>query len=159
MANKIVLVGKAASGKDYLRKRLMNKGLSYGVSHTTRDPRPGEVHGQDYIYVSVEEFMQLVESNQIVEYQKFNGWFYGISREQFDKADIMIMNAEAIDMLPEDIRSQCTVIYLDIPYEVRRERLMSRSDQQDPMEGRMQLDEEQYANFSNFDIRITNPDF
>lgn len=159
MANKIVLVGKAASGKDYLRKRLMNKGLSYGVSHTTRDPRPGEVHGQDYIYVSVEEFMQLVESNQIVEYQKFNGWFYGISREQFDKADIMIMNAEAIDMLPEDIRSQCTVIYLDIPYEVRRDRLMSRSDQQDPMEGRMQLDEEQYANFNNFDIRITNPDF
>ena len=147
MANKIVLVGKAASGKDYLRKRLMNKGLSYGVSHTTRDPRPGEVHGQDYIYVSVEEFMQLVESNQIVEYQ------------QFDKADIMIMNAEAIDMLPEDIRSQCTVIYLDIPYEVRRDRLMSRSDQQDPMEGRMQLDEEQYANFNNFDIRITNPDF
>lgn len=159
MANKIVLVGKAASGKDYLRKRLMNKGLSYGVSHTTRDPRPGEVHGQDYIYVSVEEFMQLVESNQIVEYQKFNGWFYGISREQFDKADIMIMNAEAIDMLPEDIRSQCTVIYLDIPYEVRRDRLMSRSDQQDPMDGRMQLDEEQYANFNNFDIRITNPDF
>lgn len=159
MANKIVLVGKAASGKDYLRKRLMDKGLSYGVSHTTRDPRPGEVHGQDYIYVSVEEFMQLVESNQIVEYQKFNGWFYGISREQFDKADIMIMNAEAIDMLPEDIRSQCTVIYLDIPYEVRRDRLMSRSDQQDPMEGRMQLDEEQYANFNNFDIRITNPDF
>ena len=159
MANKIVLVGKAASGKDYLRKRLMNKGLSYGVSHTTRDPRPGEVHGKDYIYVSVEEFMQLVESNQIVEYQKFNGWFYGISREQFDKADIMIMNAEAIDMLPEDIRSQCTVIYLDIPYEVRRDRLMSRSDQQDPMEGRMQLDEEQYANFNNFDIRITNPDF
>ena len=159
MANKIVLVGKAASGKDYLRKRLMDKGLSYGVSHTTRDPRPGEVHGKDYIYVSVEEFMQLVESNQIVEYQKFNGWFYGISREQFDKADIMIMNAEAIDMLPEDIRSQCTVIYLDIPYEVRRDRLMSRSDQQDPMEGRMQLDEEQYANFNNFDIRITNPDF
>ena len=159
MANKIVLVGKAASGKDYLRKRLMDKGLSYGVSHTTRDPRPGEVHGQDYIYVSVEEFMQLVESNQIVEYQKFNGWFYGISREQFDKADIMIMNAEAIDMLPEDIRSQCTVIYLDIPYEVRRDRLMSRSDQQDPMEGRKQLDEEQYANFNNFDIRITNPDF
>ena len=159
MANKIVLVGKAASGKDYLRKRLMDRGLSYGISHTTRDPRPGEVEGKDYIYVSVDEFMQIVNEGNIIEYQKFNGWFYGITREQFKKADVMIMNAEAVEMLPEDIRKQCTVIYLDIPLEVRRQRLMARSDQQDPMEGRIQLDEQQYANFTDYDIRITNPDF
>lgn len=159
MANKIVLVGKAASGKDYLRKRLIDRGLSYGVSHTTRDPRPGEVHGKDYIYVTVPEFKQIVDAGNIIEYQIFNNWYYGITREQFAKADVMIMNAEAVEMLPEDIRKQCTVIYLDIPYEVRLNRLQSRSDQQDPLEGRMQLDEEQYANFTDYDIRITNPDF
>ena len=54
MANKLVLVGKAASGKDHLRKRLMDKGLNYGISHTTRPPREGEVDGQDYFFVSEE---------------------------------------------------------------------------------------------------------
>ena len=159
MANKIVLVGKAASGKDYLRKRLMDKGLRYGISYTTRDPRPGEVHGQDYYYTSVEEFLKLVDAGKIIEYQIFNNWYYGISIDEFNASDIMIMNAEAVEMLPEEVRNQCTVIYLDIPIEVRRERLMSRSDQQDPMEGRIQLDEQQYASFIDYDIRITNPDF
>jgi len=159
MANKIVLVGKAASGKDYLRTRLMDNGLRYGISYTTRDPRPGEVEGKDYYYITVPEFMQLIEAGEIIEYQIFNNWYYGISRNEFEASDIMIMNAEAVEMLPQDIRKQCTVIYLDIPIEVRRERLMSRSDQQDPMENRINLDEQQYANFTNYDIRITNPDF
>ena len=159
MANKIVLVGKAASGKDYLRTRLMDNGLRYGISYTTRDPRPGEVEGKDYYYITVPEFMKLIDAGEIIEYQIFNNWYYGISRDEFEASDVMIMNAEAIEMLPEDIRKQCTVIYLDIPIEVRRERLMSRSDQQDPMENRIRLDEEQYANFTDYDIRITNPDF
>jgi len=159
MANKIVLVGKAASGKDYLRKRLMDNGLRYGISYTTRDPRPGEVDGKDYYYITVPEFKKLIDAGQIIEYQIFNNWYYGISRDEFEASDIMIMNAEAIEMLPEDIRKQCTVIYLDIPLEVRKQRLMSRGDQQDPMEGRLKLDEEQYANFTDYDIRITNPDF
>lgn len=159
MANKIVLVGKAASGKDYLRKRLIDKGLSYGISYTTRDPRPGEVEGKDYYYITVPEFKQLIEAGEIIEYQIFNNWYYGISRDEFNSADVMIMNAEAVEMLPKDIRSQCTVIYLDIPLEIRKQRLMARSDQQDPMEGRLKLDEQQYANFTNYDIRITNPDF
>jgi guanylate kinase len=159
MANKIVLVGKAASGKDHLRKRLMDKGLNYGVSHTTRDPRPGEVEGKDYWFVSEEEFMQIVERGDMIEYQMFNGWYYGIASWIFEEADIMIMNAEAVNLLPEHIRSQCTVIYLDIPLEVRVSRLMERGDIQDPMARRLKADENQFAGFENYDIKITNPDF
>jgi len=159
MANKIVLVGKAASGKDYLRTRLMNKGLKYGVSHTTRDPRPGEVDGKDYWFVSVDEFMNLKDAGEMVEHQMFNGWYYGITLPVFQEADIMIMNAEAVELLAEEIRNQCTVIYLDIPLEVRQARLMERGDIQDPMKRRLKADEEQFAGFENYDIKITNPDF
>jgi guanylate kinase len=159
MANKIVLVGKAASGKDYLRTRLMDRGLRYGVSHTSRDPRPGEVDGKDYWFVTEGEFKEIVDRNEMVEHQVFNGWYYGIAQWIFEEADIMIMNAEAVKLLPKSIRNVCTVIYLDIPLKVRESRLMERGDIQDPMKRRLKADENQFAGFNNYDIRITNPDF
>ena len=45
---KIILVGKAASGKDFLKHRLHKKGFTIGVSHTTRLPRNSEIDGEDY---------------------------------------------------------------------------------------------------------------
>ena len=48
--NKIILVGKGASGKDHLRKILEGRGFTYGISYTTRPPREGEIDGQDYYF-------------------------------------------------------------------------------------------------------------
>ena len=57
---KVILVGKAAAGKDYFRSRLLNKGFKCGVSHTTRDPRKTEIEGEDYHYSIVfTKFMNL----------------------------------------------------------------------------------------------------
>ena len=159
MANKIVLVGKAASGKDYLRKRLMDKGLNYGVSHTTRPPRNGEVNGKDYHYVTEEEFLNIVNANGMVEYQKFAGWYYGMADFEWEQADIVILNVEALDQLSEDTRNECTVIYLDIPIDVREYRMLERNDTDDSHLRRLAADEEQFKGFKNYDIRITNPDF
>ena len=58
MSSKIVLVGKAASGKDFFRKRMMDKGFTFGVSCTTRLKRikDNEVDGKDYHFKSDAEF-------------------------------------------------------------------------------------------------------
>ena len=69
MDSKIVIVGKAASGKDYFRKILSDKGFISGVSHTTRPPRKGEVDGVDYHFITVEQFKAMIESDQLVEWQ------------------------------------------------------------------------------------------
>ena len=50
---KLILVGKAAAGKDFLKTRLSNKGFVSGVSHTTRPPRETEVNHKDYHFVAV----------------------------------------------------------------------------------------------------------
>lgn len=161
MNSKIVLVGKAAAGKDYLRKRFMHRNFTYGVSCTTRSPRvkAGEVHGKDYYFMTEEEFITLVDSGEMLEYQKFNGWYYGITKQEFERCDVMIMNAEALEMLDEEYRNRCFVIYIDIPIEVRRSRIVERNDPDDNFERRIQADEQQYAEFNNYDIRITNEDF
>ena len=156
---KIVLLGKGASGKDLLRKRLEKRGAKYGVSYTTRSPRPGEVDGVDYFYITREDFLKKIEENYFVEYQEFNGWYYGLGREEFDRCELQILNVEGLEMLSEADRAQCFVIYLDIDRETRVERLKNRNDSNDSIERRINADDEQFIGFDDFDVRITNSNF
>ena len=156
---KLILVGKAAAGKDYLKQRLQQKGFNIGVSHTTRSPRINEVDGVDYHFVSKEEFSKMIAQGKFIEFMEFNGWFYGQTEEDFDNADVMIMSKDGLDMLPEQYRSKCAVIYLDVDRAIRTERLNQRSDANDTIERRMNTDEEQFKDFTDFDIRIKNADF
>lgn len=159
MDSKIVIVGKAASGKDYLRKTLLDKGFKSGISYTTRPPRKGEIDGVDYHFITVEQFKVMIENDQLVEWQEFVGFYYGIHKDEFERCDSMILNVEGLAMLPEEYRQRCFVIYLDIPFEVRAGRLAERGDSHDPWERRIEDDEKQYQGFTNFDCRINNPKF
>ena len=156
---KLILVGKAAAGKDHLKIRLKQKGFTIGVSHTTRSPRINEVDGVDYHFVSKEEFSKMIAQGKFIEFMEFNGWFYGQTEEDFDNADVMIMSKDGLDMLPEQYRSKCAVIYLDVDRAIRTERLNQRNDANDTIERRMDTDEEQFKDFTDFDIRIKNADF
>jgi len=156
---KLVLVGKAASGKDYLKTRLKKKGFKIGVSHTTRPPRPSETDGVDYRFTDEATFKQMIEKDQFVEYMHFNGWYYGQTKEDFTHAEVMIMSKDGLDILPEQYRKECMVIYLDIDRKTRVERLNLREDPNDSVERRLLADDEQFKGFNDFEIRITNPDF
>ena len=161
MSSKIVLVGKAAAGKDFFRKRMMDKGFNFGVSCTTRLKRikDNEKEGVDYYFKSDKDFDKLIKDDMFVEFQSFNGWGYGITRDEFEKCDVMIMNAEALNLLPEDYATRCFVIYLDIPLETRIARITERNDENDDIMRRVNDDEKQFLNFSQFDCKITNPNF
>jgi len=161
MKGKIALVGAGASGKDYLRKKYMDRGFLFGVSCTTRKPRinDGEVNGKDYYFLSDDEFQSKIDSDDFVEWQEFKGWRYGITKEEFERCDIMILNAEAVDLLQEEYRNRLFVIYLDISEEIRRNRLSNRSDMGDDIERRIQADNDQFRNFLNYDCIITNDNF
>jgi len=159
MTGKIALVGAAASGKDYLRKRFMNRGFVYGVSHTTRPPREGEVDGVDYYFVDDYEFTEMIGQDKFAEWQEFNGWKYGLYRPEFERCDVMILNAEAVDLLEPEYRDRLFVIYIAVEEKVRRERLVKRADKDDSIERRINADNEQFGNFSNFDCIITNDKF
>jgi guanylate kinase len=156
---KIVLVGKGASGKDYLRKRFIERGAKYGVSWTTRQPREGEVHGKDYYFTSVEDFEKKIEEGFFVEYQNFNNWYYGLSVEEFEACDAMILNVEGLALLPKEYRERCFVIYLDIDHITRLKRLENRQDSADSIWRRLEADNQQFIGFTDYDLRITNPDF
>ena len=156
---KIILVGKAASGKDFLKSKMERKGFRTGVSHTTRPARPGEVDGVDYHFIDDVKFIEMIGQEEFIEYMEFNGWFYGQTEEDFNTSDIMIMSKDGLDMLPKVYRDQCIVIYLDVPMAERLKRLSGRDDKNDSIERRITTDEKQFHGFTDYEIRITNPDF
>lgn len=157
--SRIILCGKAASGKDHLRQILEGRGFTYGVSYTTRPPRTGEVDGRDYFFIDEAEFKSLIEEKFFYEHVVFNGWYYGTSKNQwYETDDVFIMTPSGVGKIKTEDRKSSFIIYIDIPIEIRRERLSKRSDA-DTVDRRIQADEEDFKNFTDFDIRINDHKF
>jgi len=80
----IVVCGPSGVGKGTmlgkLKERFPNK-FSSTVSHTTRQPRPGEVEGRDYFFVSTEKFESMLKANEFFEVAKVHDHYYGTSND------------------------------------------------------------------------------
>lgn len=157
--SKIALVGKAACGKDFLKKKLIKRGMKFGISTTTRAPREGEVDGIDYHFISEDEFLDHIAYENIVFYQKFNGQYYGITAQEFQSCDALILNAEVVNKLPQEVRDSLFVIYLNIDDQTRTVRMKERGFSDIEISERIYADIKQYHEFSNYDMMITNPNF
>ena len=82
MAAKLFIVSApSGAGKTTLIKELLKRSpdLVYSISHTTRPPRKGEVHGIDYFFTDKAQFMEMVESGQMLEWAQVHGNCYGTS--------------------------------------------------------------------------------
>lgn len=78
----IVVSGFSGAGKGTLMNALMERYDNYAlsVSATTRAPRPGEVEGVSYFYKTDEEFRQMIERDELIEYAGYVGHYYGTPR-------------------------------------------------------------------------------
>lgn len=156
MKKRIIIVGKGGSGKDHLRKILVDRGFKYCTSHTSRSPRDGEIDGIDYWFVDESVFLQNPDS--FYEYVQFNGWYYGTSIIEFHRADLFIMTPSGILKLDSEDRKESTIVYLDIEESVLKQRLMDREDADD-WERRLKSDRSDFDGFEDFDILIKDPLF
>ncbi|KAF9457512.1 guanylate kinase/L-type calcium channel beta subunit [Collybia nuda] len=78
----LVLSGPSGVGKSTLLQRLFSEfpeKFGFSVSHTTRMPRPGEMHGKQYYFVTPQKFKDLIQENAFIEHAEFSGHFYGTS--------------------------------------------------------------------------------
>lgn len=101
----------------------------------------------------------MIGQEKFIEYMEFNGWYYGQTEADFNGADVMIMSKDGLDMLPDQYRDQCLVMYLDVDRMTRIERLNYRNDMNDTIMRRMNTDDEQFKEFKDYEIRVTNADF
>ncbi len=85
--NLFMVVAPSGAGKSTLVNALLAKepGIELSVSTTTRPPRPGEVNGREYHFVSVEEFKELRTRGEFLESAEVHGNFYGTSRRWIEE--------------------------------------------------------------------------
>ena len=82
----IVISGPAGSGKGTVNAHLLSSGeFVYSVSATTRAPRPGEVDGVNYRFISRDEFLSRIATGDMLEYTEYCGNFYGTPRKEAEE--------------------------------------------------------------------------
>lgn len=83
----IVISGPSGVGKGTALKRAMKQrpDLSFSVSATTRAPRPDEVEGESYDFITVEQFRKMIDENAFLEYDNHNETYYGTPRRQLEE--------------------------------------------------------------------------
>ncbi|XP_035769033.1 guanylate kinase 1b [Neolamprologus brichardi] len=103
----VVLSGPSGAGKSTLLKRLMKEHegvFGFSVSHTTRNPRPGEEDGKDYHFTTREAMQEGIDKGEFIEHAEFSGNMY-----LFSKASV------------EDVRAKNLICILDVDIQgVRR---------------------------------------
>ncbi|CAM8972387.1 unnamed protein product [Rhodiola kirilowii] len=80
----IVISGPSGVGKDAVIKKLreVREGIHFVVTATSRQMRPGEVDGKDYFFVSKEEFLSMIDRDELLEYALVYGDYKGIPKQQ-----------------------------------------------------------------------------
>lgn len=146
----IFLIGPQASGKTTLARALEERGYEMLIPYTTRPPRDDERDGVDYIFVSDREFEKLVLDGRLAcvrSYSTVKGmWSYAFAKDDLHRAvdSVAVIDPESYMRIHDQI-DNCFGIYLDIPEDVRRARLLIRGDDPDEIERRMKSDAYDFA--------------
>ena len=87
MGKLIVISGPSGVGKGTALELAMKErpDLSFSVSATTRAPRPNEVEGVSYDFITVEQFRRMIDENAFLEYDNHNETYYGTPRAQLEE--------------------------------------------------------------------------
>lgn len=162
-----VVSAPSGTGKTTVCRRLLERDprLALSVSHTTRPPRPGEVGGRDYHFVSHRAFRELVERGAFVEFAEYGGNLYGTSDAELERIlergkdallEIEVQGAAQI----RDRRPDARLIFLLPPsVEVLEARLRGRgTDDEEAIQKRLALARRELAAAPNFDYAVVNDD-
>lgn len=166
-SEKLIIIGPSGSGKDFLVRNLVKKGLIPCIKWTTRPMRSGEKEGINYKYVDNTFFEKSIKEGIFITYQSFDintsnkKWYYGITKESFNSSQIFIMTPKEYESLnlSKNDRKGLFVVYLDIDRKIRESRLHVRDDHNDSINRRLDSDEIDFINFNDYDLKITDPEF
>ncbi|KAJ5833241.1 guanylate kinase [Penicillium riverlandense] len=132
----IVISGPSGVGKGTLIQKLFDAHpdtFALSVSHTTRQPRPGEREGINYFYISTAEFSTLVSQGAFVEYTCFSGNYYGTSKQtiadQMAKGLVVVLDIEmdGVKQIQENRAIDARYVFVQPPgLEALEARLRSR---------------------------------
>ena len=165
----IVIVAPSGTGKSTLLEKLMRElpQLEWSVSSTTRAKREGEVHGKNYHFISKDEFEDLRENDEFVEWAQVHSNFYGTQKQFVDeglkagKKLLFDLDVQGCDSVKEIYGAKAKVIFIEPPsVEELERRLMQRAtDPGDVIQERLTNAKNELKRKDDFDYKVVNDDF
>ncbi len=161
----VIFSGPSGSGKGTIMKSLLasREDTVLSVSMTTRAPRPGEIDGYHYHFVTREEFQKTIEEDGFLEYAEYNGNFYGTPEAPIRRLlnegknvmlEIEVQGAEKV----MDHRSDVVSIFITTPsYEELERRLRGRgTEPEEVIQGRMKTSQYELSRAFRYQYIVLN---
>jgi len=115
----VVISGPSGVGKGTIIAELLKRGAALSVSATTRAPRPGEVDGVHYSFVTPERFSEMISNDEFLEYAEYVGCSYGTPAAQadalLDSGRDVILDIETLGAMQVRSHRPDTVLIFVIP--------------------------------------------
>jgi guanylate kinase len=163
--NLFIVSAPSGAGKTSLVNGLLaqNKQIDVSVSYTTRDPRPGEVDGEDYHFITREKFMQMAQHGDFLESAEVYGNLYGtsqswISHENGKGRDILLeIDWQGAAQVRSKFPDSIGIFILPPSLEALEARLTGRKqDSAEIIAKRLQAAREDISHVAEFDYVIIN---
>lgn len=124
----IVILGCSASGKSTIERQLTAHGLKRIISYTSRPIRCAETNHIDYHFITEEEFLQKEKEDFFAENTTYNGWHYGIAKEDCKDDSIAVVEASGFRQLKSINGLNIVSFFISVPERDRVIRMMKRGD-------------------------------
>jgi guanylate kinase len=161
-----VITGPSGVGKGTLIEQLIERipELELSISATTREPRPGEVDGRDYHFLTPEEFRRRLEAGDFLEHASYSGNYYGTLRSEVEGrlseggSVVLEIEVQGARQVRDALGDDAVLIFIAPPDEaVLRERLEGRgTDSPEAIEQRLRTAEVELAARSEFPLEVVN---
>lgn len=164
-----VMSSPSGAGKTTITRALLknNPDVSISISATTRPRRGGEVHGEDYFFVSIDEFREMIDKGDMLEHAKVFEHYYGTPRKPVEDAlnkgqDVIFdIDWQGTQQLVEIARDDLVTVFILPPSKQELEkRLRTRSqdtlESEEDIRHRMSKAESEMSHYSEYDYVIIN---
>ncbi|RRG18878.1 guanylate kinase [Weissella viridescens] len=162
----IVLSGPSGVGKGTVRKALFEEpdvDFQYSISMTTRHPRDGEVDGEDYFFVTRDEFERKIQDGEMLEYAEYVGNYYGTPKSFIDDSlaagkDVLLEIEVQGALQVKEKMPEGAYIFLTPPdLQALKDRLIMRgTEQPEVIERRVHAATKEIQMMANYDYAVVN---
>ena len=166
----VLLSGVSGAGKDTIKNELIKRmeNVVSLPSYTDRPQREGDIPGKTYNFITKEEFEQMIQNNELYEYDMHHDHYYGTSRklmnEKISSGKIIVKDIEVngvenlINILKQD--TKVITIFLRVPKEILIKRLENRIDKPSKEEIELRLNRFDYeeSKIGLYDYVLKNDD-